>query len=197
MSEATDKTIALNVRLKPSEPSAHPRATNYTNVGVAQGSASVDFGFIAPALLAAIAKTAKDGPAAPKGFGQHARHPRGHGWCCPAERLADGTSCSLASMGACSRSVLGVNGFVQQAPQSSKTFRFLKRPSSSSEWCSRSESINPDTSFSSPRRLIRSSTLQSCLVHSISNWRLRRRPSSRSNTQPALPQWIMSHITRG
>jgi hypothetical protein len=85
VSKATDKTIALNVRLKPSEPSAHPRATRYTNVGVAQGSAYVDFGFIAPVLLAAIAKTAKDGPAAPKGFGQHARHPRGHGWCCPAD----------------------------------------------------------------------------------------------------------------
>jgi len=66
MSEATDKTLALNVCLKPSEPSAHPRATNYTNVGVAQGIASVDFGFIEPALLAAIAKTAKDGQATPK-----------------------------------------------------------------------------------------------------------------------------------
>ena len=68
MSDATDKTIALNVRLKPSESSAHPRATNYTNVGVAQGIAYVDFGFIEPALLAAIAKTAKDGQAAPKGL---------------------------------------------------------------------------------------------------------------------------------
>ena len=54
--------------LKPSEPSAHPRATNHTNVGVAQGIASVDFGFIEPVLLAAIAKTAKDGQAAPKGL---------------------------------------------------------------------------------------------------------------------------------
>ena len=68
MSETKDKTIALNVRLKPSEPSAHPRATNYTNVGVAQGIAYVDFGFIEPTLLAAIAKTAKDGQAAPKGL---------------------------------------------------------------------------------------------------------------------------------
>ena len=68
MSDAKDKTIALNVRLKPSESSAHPRATNYTNVGVAQGIAYVDFGFIEPALLAAIAKTAKDGQAAPKGL---------------------------------------------------------------------------------------------------------------------------------
>ena len=68
MSEAKDKTLALNVRLKPSESSSHPRATNYTNVGVAQGIAYVDFGFIEPALLAAIAKTAKDGQPAPKGL---------------------------------------------------------------------------------------------------------------------------------
>ncbi len=66
MSEPKDKTVALNVRLKPSESSAHPRATNYTNVGVAQGIAYLDFGFIEPALLGAIAKTAKDGQAAPK-----------------------------------------------------------------------------------------------------------------------------------
>jgi hypothetical protein len=68
MSEAKDQTIALNIRLKPSESSAHPRATNYTNVGVAQGIAYVDFGFIEPTLLATIAKTAKDGQAAPKGL---------------------------------------------------------------------------------------------------------------------------------
>ena len=68
MSELKDRTIALNVRLKPSESSAQPRSTNYTNVGVAQGIAYVDFGFIEPTLLAAIAKTAKDGQAAPKGL---------------------------------------------------------------------------------------------------------------------------------
>ena len=66
MSDVTGQTIALNVRLKPSESSAHPRASNYTNVGVAQGIAYVDFGFIEPTLLASIAKTAKDGQAAPK-----------------------------------------------------------------------------------------------------------------------------------
>ena len=58
----------MNVRLKPSESSAHPCATNYTNVGVAQGIAYLDFGFIEPTLLAAFAKTAKDGHAAPKGL---------------------------------------------------------------------------------------------------------------------------------
>jgi hypothetical protein len=68
MSEPNDQTIAMNVRLKPSEPSAHLRATNYSTVGVAQGIAYVDFGFIEPALLAAVAKTAKDGQAAPKGL---------------------------------------------------------------------------------------------------------------------------------
>ena len=68
MSDLKDKTIALNVRLKLSEPSAHPRATNYTNVGVAQGIAYIDFGFIEPTQLAAIAKTAKDGQTAPKGL---------------------------------------------------------------------------------------------------------------------------------
>jgi hypothetical protein len=71
MSEDKDQSIALNVRLKPSEPSAHPHATNYTNVAVAQGIAYVDFGFIEPALLAAIAKTAKDGQTAPKGLEGH------------------------------------------------------------------------------------------------------------------------------
>ena len=65
---AVEQPIAVNVRLKPSDPSAHPRATNYTNVGVAQGIAYLDFCFIEPALLAAIAKTAKDGQAAPKGL---------------------------------------------------------------------------------------------------------------------------------
>jgi hypothetical protein len=69
--KTTEKTLALNVRLKPSEASAHPKATNYTHVGVAQGIAYVDFGFIEPALLAAIAKTAKDGQAAPKGLEGH------------------------------------------------------------------------------------------------------------------------------
>ena len=68
MSETKDQTIALNVRLKPSESLAHPRATNYTNVGVAHGIAYVDFGFIEPTLLAAIAKTARNGRAAPKGL---------------------------------------------------------------------------------------------------------------------------------
>ena len=71
MGEPKDTTIALNVRLKPSESSAHPRAANYTNVAIAQGIAYLDFGFIEPTFLAAIAKTAKEGQAAPKGLEGH------------------------------------------------------------------------------------------------------------------------------
>lgn len=68
MREFKDTTIALNVRLKPSGSSAHPRAANYTNVGVAQGTVCLDFRFIEPELLAAVAKTAKDGQTALKGL---------------------------------------------------------------------------------------------------------------------------------
>jgi hypothetical protein len=68
MPDANDTIIALNVRLKPSDSSAHPRAANYTNVGIAQGIVYLDFGFIEPAALAAIAKTVTDGQATPKGL---------------------------------------------------------------------------------------------------------------------------------
>jgi hypothetical protein len=71
MGESKDKVLALNVRLKPSEASAHPLATNYTNVSVAQGVAYVDFGFIEPTLLGAIAQTAKDSQAAPQAIEGH------------------------------------------------------------------------------------------------------------------------------
>jgi hypothetical protein len=65
MSESKDPTIAFNVILKPSDSSAHPLAANHTNVALVQGIACVDFGFIEPALLAAIAKTAREKQAAP------------------------------------------------------------------------------------------------------------------------------------
>ncbi len=68
MNEAKDQVFALNVRLKSNDSSALPHAANYTNVGVAQGITYVDFGFIEPALLDAIAKTARNGHAAPKGI---------------------------------------------------------------------------------------------------------------------------------
>ena len=95
MSEATDKIIALNVRLKSSESSVNPRATSHTNVGLAQGIAHADFGFIEPALLAAIAKTAKDGQGRAEGTGRHARHPRGDGRRC----IGPAASADSASLG--------------------------------------------------------------------------------------------------
>lgn len=71
MSEPKDTPVALNVRLSPSDSSAHPLVTNYSNVGMAQGVAYIDFGFIEPALLAAFAKSPKNGPAAPKRLDGH------------------------------------------------------------------------------------------------------------------------------
>jgi hypothetical protein len=68
MSDTKDQTLALNVRLKPSDSSAHPKATSYTNVNVAQGTDYLDFGFVDPVLPAAIAKTEKDGQDALKGL---------------------------------------------------------------------------------------------------------------------------------
>ena len=66
MSEANTTIIALNVRLKSVDHSDLPHQVNYSNVVVAQGIAYLDFGFIEPALLGAIVKTAKDGQASPK-----------------------------------------------------------------------------------------------------------------------------------
>lgn len=71
MSDRKDTSIGLKVQLTPSDSSTHPRVANYTTVGIAQGMAYLDCGFIEPALLASVAKTAKDGPAAPKRLGGH------------------------------------------------------------------------------------------------------------------------------
>ncbi|MCC6139644.1 MAG: hypothetical protein IT389_03400 [Nitrospira sp.] len=68
MSNAKEKAMTVNVRLKPIEPLAHPLATNYANVGAAQGIAYVDFWFIEPDLLGMIAKAVKDGQTATKGI---------------------------------------------------------------------------------------------------------------------------------
>jgi hypothetical protein len=41
MSEPNDRTIALNVQLKPSDSSAHPRAADYTNIKVVQSRQAI------------------------------------------------------------------------------------------------------------------------------------------------------------
>jgi hypothetical protein len=71
MSERKDASVGLKVQLTPSDSSAHPRLTNYTTIGVAHGMAYLDCGFIEPALLASVAKTAKEGPTGPKRVGGH------------------------------------------------------------------------------------------------------------------------------
>ena len=71
MNEVNEQPIALKVRLKPVDHSDLPHSANYSHVGVAQGIAYVDFGFIEPALLGSIVKTSKNGQATPKGLEGH------------------------------------------------------------------------------------------------------------------------------
>jgi hypothetical protein len=66
MNETKDKVVAPNVRLKSIDSSAHAKAANYTNVGVAQGIAYVDFGFIEPSLLGLSRKLQRMGKQHPK-----------------------------------------------------------------------------------------------------------------------------------
>lgn len=71
MSQRKDASVGLKVQLTPSDSSAHPRLTNYTTISVAHGMAYLDCGFIEPALLASVVKTAKDGSAGSKRVGGH------------------------------------------------------------------------------------------------------------------------------
>jgi hypothetical protein len=79
MSEVNKNALSQNVRLKPSESSSHPRATNYTNVGVAQGIAYVDFGFIEPALLGGHCQDGKGWTSRTESVGEYARCAAGEG----------------------------------------------------------------------------------------------------------------------
>lgn len=60
------KVVAVNVRLKPVGQSDQPSLVNYTHVGLAQGLAYVDFGFLEPALLSVVTHRAQQGEALPK-----------------------------------------------------------------------------------------------------------------------------------
>ncbi|CBK43144.1 protein of unknown function [Nitrospira defluvii] len=61
-----DKSVAVNVRLKPVSASDQPILVNYTHVGLSDGLAYVDFGFLEPAFLSAVAIHAKQGDVTPK-----------------------------------------------------------------------------------------------------------------------------------
>jgi hypothetical protein len=65
-SEKTTNPVALQVKLKPVDRSDQPLTANYTGVGVTQGIAYVDFGFIEPALMATVIRTAQNGGHVPK-----------------------------------------------------------------------------------------------------------------------------------
>lgn len=58
--QQTDTQIALNIRLVPRDHADQPVMANYSAVNVAQGVAYLDFGFIEPALLAAVARAAQE-----------------------------------------------------------------------------------------------------------------------------------------
>lgn len=60
-----DKAVAVNVRLKPVSQTDQPVLVNYTHVGLSDGLTYVDFGFLEPALLGAVAKRAKQGESTP------------------------------------------------------------------------------------------------------------------------------------
>jgi len=56
----------MSVRLAPVNDSDQPVVANYATVNVAPGMAFVDFGFIEPALLAALPRVAKQGGKLPQ-----------------------------------------------------------------------------------------------------------------------------------
>ena len=67
MAEPIEKsTVAVNVTLKPMDHSDQPVSANYSAVGVAQGIAYLDFGFLEPAQLAGMVRTVRSGNGTPE-----------------------------------------------------------------------------------------------------------------------------------
>lgn len=64
--QGRDKIVSLNVRLLPAANSDQPLSANHTRVGMVQGIAYLDFGFIEPAVLAEVARNAQNGGTVPK-----------------------------------------------------------------------------------------------------------------------------------
>lgn len=59
-------SVGLGLRLVPVRDSDQPIVANYTAVSVAPGMAFVDFGFIEPAMLAALPRVARQGGKLPE-----------------------------------------------------------------------------------------------------------------------------------
>jgi hypothetical protein len=60
------QALGVTVRLKPAGPADQPVLVNYTHVGLAEGLAYLDFGFLEPALLGAVVQRVKQGEALPE-----------------------------------------------------------------------------------------------------------------------------------
>lgn len=61
-----DKAVAVNVRLQSIRDVDQTTLANYSHASFAQGLAYIDFGFIEPGLIGAVAKRAQNGGPMPK-----------------------------------------------------------------------------------------------------------------------------------
>ena len=61
-----DKSVAVNVRLKSIGDAEQPTLANYTQASLAQGVAYIDFGFLEPGLIGAVAQRAQQGETIPR-----------------------------------------------------------------------------------------------------------------------------------
>jgi len=61
-----DKAVAVNVRLQSNAEADQPTLANYSHASLAQGLAYIDFGFLEPSLIGAVAQRAQNGEAMPK-----------------------------------------------------------------------------------------------------------------------------------
>ena len=64
--EQTNKSLALQVRLKAANNADQPVSANYTTATVAPGIAYLDFGFLEPGALTAIVGSARAGKPVPQ-----------------------------------------------------------------------------------------------------------------------------------
>jgi hypothetical protein len=60
------RRASMGIRLVPSGTSDQPVVANYTSVNPSQGMVFVDFGFLEPAMLAALPRVAKQGGKLPE-----------------------------------------------------------------------------------------------------------------------------------
>jgi hypothetical protein len=60
------KAVGMGIRLAPVHDSDQPVVANYTGINLAPGMAFIDFGFLEPAMLAALPRVAKEGGKLPE-----------------------------------------------------------------------------------------------------------------------------------